>query len=37
LNPDASVKSSRKESVDKALRSCIEASVYELVKRFGED
>lgn len=37
LNPDVSAKSSRKESVDKALRSCIEAAVYELVKRFGEE
>lgn len=37
LNPDANVKSSRKESVDKALRSCIEAAVYELAKRIGED
>ena len=37
LNPDANVKSSRKESVDKALRSCIEAAVYELAKRLGED
>jgi hypothetical protein len=32
-----SAKSSRKESVDKALRSCIEAAVYELAKRFTED
>jgi curli biogenesis system outer membrane secretion channel CsgG len=37
LNPDANVKSSRKESVDKALRSCIEAAVHELAKRIGED
>ena len=37
LNPDANLKSSRKESVDKALRSCIEAAVYELAKRIGED
>lgn len=37
LNPDANVKSSRKESVDKALRACIEAAVYELAKRLGED
>lgn len=37
LNPEANVKSSRKESVDKALRSCIEAAVYELAKRIGED
>lgn len=37
LNPDANVKSSRKEGVDKALRSCIETSVYELGKRLGED
>lgn len=37
LDPDANLKTSRKESVDKALRSCIEAAVYELAKRFGED
>jgi hypothetical protein len=37
LNPDASVKSSRKEGVDKALRSCIEAAVFELAQRLGED
>jgi curli biogenesis system outer membrane secretion channel CsgG len=37
LNPNANVKSSRKESVDKALRSCTEAAVYELAKRIGED
>jgi curli biogenesis system outer membrane secretion channel CsgG len=37
LNPELSAKSSRKESVDKALRSCIEAAVYELAKRFTED
>jgi curli biogenesis system outer membrane secretion channel CsgG len=37
LNPDANVKSSRKEGVDKALRSCIETCVYELAKRLGED
>jgi len=37
LNPDLNVKSSRKEGVDKALRSCIEAAVYELAKRIGED
>ncbi|HZW36441.1 MAG TPA: CsgG/HfaB family protein, partial [Candidatus Deferrimicrobiaceae bacterium] len=37
LNPDINTKSSKKESVDKALRSCIEAAVYDLAKRFGED
>lgn len=37
LNPDLDVKTARKESVDKALRGCIEAAVYELAKRFGED
>lgn len=37
LNPDANLKSSRKEGVDKALRSCIEAAVHELAKRIGED
>ncbi|MBI5906255.1 MAG: hypothetical protein HZB86_12050 [Deltaproteobacteria bacterium] len=37
LNPDANVKSSRKESVDKALRACIETAVHELAKRIGED
>lgn len=37
LNPNANIKSSRKESVDMALRSCIEAAVYELAKRIGED
>ncbi|MHB8108534.1 MAG: CsgG/HfaB family protein [Syntrophorhabdaceae bacterium] len=37
LNPDANVKSSKKEGVDQALRSCIEAAVYELVTRYGED
>jgi curli biogenesis system outer membrane secretion channel CsgG len=33
LNPDARVKTSRKEGVDKALRSCIEAAVYEILQR----
>jgi curli biogenesis system outer membrane secretion channel CsgG len=37
LNPDANVKISRKESVDKAVRSCIEAAVLELAKRLSED
>ena len=37
LNPDANVKSSRKEGVDKALRSCIETCVYELAKRLEQD
>lgn len=33
LTPDVNLKTSRKESVDKALRSCIDASVLELIKR----
>ena len=33
LTPDVNLQTSRKESVDKALRSCIEASVLELIKR----
>lgn len=37
LNPDAQGKVSRKEGVDKALRASIEAAVYEIVKRYGED
>lgn len=37
LSPDANFKATRKEGVDKALRSCIEAAVYELVQRYGED
>lgn len=37
LNPDANFKASRKEGVDQALRSCIEAAVYELIVRYGED
>lgn len=37
LSPDANVKATRKEGVDKALRSCIEAAVYEIVTRYGED
>ncbi len=34
---DGDMKSSRKESVDRALRSCMEAAVVELAKRIGED
>ena len=30
-------KPATKEGVDKALRACIEAAVYEIVKRYGED
>ena len=37
LNPDARAKASKKEGVDQAVRSCIEAAVYELVTRYGED
>ncbi len=37
LNPDARVKASKKEGIDQAVRSCIEAAVYELVTRYGED
>jgi curli biogenesis system outer membrane secretion channel CsgG len=37
LDPDMNTKSSRKESIDNALRSCMEAAVYELAKRYGED
>lgn len=37
LDPDVSARSSSKEGLDKAVRSCIEACVYELAKRFGED
>ncbi len=37
LSPDANFKAVRKEGVDKALRSCIEAAVYELIVRYGED
>ncbi|HKK05368.1 MAG TPA: CsgG/HfaB family protein [Gammaproteobacteria bacterium] len=32
---DASVHSSRKEGVDRALRECIEEAVYQVAKRFG--
>ncbi len=34
LAPDAALEGSRKESVDQALRSCIEAAVLEVGKRF---
>ncbi len=34
LAPDASLEGSRKESVDQALRSCIEAAVLDVSKRF---
>lgn len=34
LAPDASLEGSRKESVDQALRTCIEAAVLEIGKRF---
>lgn len=37
LDPDARVSHSKKESIDRALRSCIEAAVYEITKRYGED
>ena len=37
LNPDVQGKAGHKEGVDKALRACIEAAVYEIVKRYGED
>lgn len=37
LNPDAQGRLTRKEGVDRALRACIEAAVYEIVKRYGED
>lgn len=37
LNPDVRARGSKKEGVDQALRSCIEAAVYELVTRYGED
>ncbi len=37
LDPDVRSKTSRKESVDKALRSCMEAAVHELARRLGED
>lgn len=35
LNPDVSYRSSRRESVDKALRACIEFAVAELVQRYA--
>ncbi len=37
LDPDARVSHSKKEGIDRALRSCIEAAVYEITKRYGED
>lgn len=37
LPVDADVRSSRKESVDRAVRSCIEVAVAELARRFGAD
>ena len=37
VNVDGDMKSTRKDSVDRALRSCIEAAVAELAKRIGED
>lgn len=33
LTPDVNLQTARKESLDKALRSCIDASVLELIKR----
>lgn len=36
-NPDANLKSSRKEGVDRALRACIEVAVAELAERYGKD
>lgn len=35
--PDANLKTSRKEGVDRALRACIEVAVAELVERYGKD
>jgi len=35
LPVDAESRSSRKEGVDRALRSCIEAAVAELARRLG--
>ena len=35
LNPDVNYRSSRRESVDKALRACIEFAVAELVQRYA--
>jgi hypothetical protein len=37
LDPDIQGKTSKKEGVDKALRACIEAAVYEIVKRYAQD
>jgi curli biogenesis system outer membrane secretion channel CsgG len=37
VNVDGDMKSTRKDSVDRALRSCMEAAVLELAKRIGED
>lgn len=37
IDADANVKSTHKESVDAALRSCIDTAVLELAKRIGED
>lgn len=37
IQVDAENKSSRKESVDRALRSCIEAAVAELARRLGQE
>jgi curli biogenesis system outer membrane secretion channel CsgG len=37
LDPDIRAKTARKESIDKAVRACIEESVYELVRRFGKE
>ncbi|MEA5115902.1 MAG: CsgG/HfaB family protein [Geobacteraceae bacterium] len=37
LDPDARVSHSKKESIDRALRACIETAVYEITKRCGED
>ena len=33
LTPDVNLQSSHKESVDKALRACIDTAVLELIKR----
>ena len=37
VNVDADVKSSRKEGIDRALRSCIEVAVAELARRLSQD
>lgn len=37
IEADANVKSTHKESVDAALRSCIDTAVLELAKRIGEE